>query len=326
MGPRSGSGAGTVFLSPHYDDVAFSCGALVAQLRRTERVWVVNLFTRYGAADDAGTTSTRLAEERRAARCLGYETLSLELPDAPLRRSRYASAAALFHRPDPEDLDALGPMAEALAAALQDIPYHCVYAPLAVGWHVDHVLCHLAARSGTLRAPLYFYEDAPYCFMPGFTGARLAEVAGDPGAASRSGRKGSDVDAVASFRQAWRTLARTAIVRQHRRAARPIVNAVVSSYLARLPRHHLLAPPLRGYAPLRLRERLHDVTDHLEDKLAACSQYATQVTEFYPDREQMRRFYQEHSASLRDDGRYYERYWVPLEQEEGPARESRPGQ
>ncbi len=193
-----------IFLAPHYDDVALSCGGTVAALADAgARPLVVTVFgggvakgaltnfarwqhERWGTA--AGdTTAVRRAEDRAAAAILGCETRWWPFPDAIYRGTDYLSDEALFGSPVATD----APLAEAIAAEAlalpglaPDIPDATLYVPLAVGSHVDHELCYRAglAIAGRGRRVLA-YEDCPYALLDDLLPRRLAEVAGAVGQA-----------------------------------------------------------------------------------------------------------------------------------------------
>lgn len=194
------------FVSPHPDDIALSCGGLVASLReRGERVVIVTLFcgagsrpalTDYqrnalgfgdgaGAGGAAGATPSpdeamarRRAEDERFARSIGAQIVSLELPDAVFRG--YEGEPELMGTPRPDD----PPPVEAVARELGRLKPRHVYFPLGVGNHVDHQLTRLAgialfggphgelvgsvAVGPGLLGRLLFYEDFPYAGRTGF--------------------------------------------------------------------------------------------------------------------------------------------------------------
>jgi LmbE family N-acetylglucosaminyl deacetylase len=183
-------------LSPHYDDVALSCGGTVAQLTRAGRTPDVALvfaaapdptlpltpFARrmhdgWGLEADA-VIAARRAEERRAAALLGARIAFLPFPDAIYRGERYLDDEALFGRLATEEVD----LVEAIVAAL-DLPAEVdgetrLYAPLGIGGHVDHQLVYQAglalARAGWA---VWWYEDLPYALRAGAAERRAAAVA-----------------------------------------------------------------------------------------------------------------------------------------------------
>ncbi|MBA3416933.1 MAG: PIG-L family deacetylase [Chloroflexia bacterium] len=186
------------FISPHYDDIALSCGGLtarVAALRMTPRVAVVfgqepeadrRLSTFAEAMHDGwglGATeviASRRAEEAVAARVLGAATELLPFRDSIYRGDRYTDDDLLFSAPA---VDEAGLSAEIVASLdLKTPPRPAVrfYVPLAVGGHVDHRHAYdagvLLARAGW---DVWFYEDLPYALRPRALEHRLAALAAE---------------------------------------------------------------------------------------------------------------------------------------------------
>ncbi|HEY0780500.1 MAG TPA: PIG-L family deacetylase, partial [Gemmatirosa sp.] len=182
----------TLFLSPHLDDVAFSCGATFAAL--AARGWnahLVTVFTRSvpdpqgfalacqtdkGLAPSVDYMALRRAEDAAAARALGAASVRwLAHAEAPHRG--YASAPALFAGILPADADAWRPIAADVAALVDELDPALVFAPQAIGGHADHrhvvraVAAVADARSASGRPlALAWYRDTPYIIRhPGAT-------------------------------------------------------------------------------------------------------------------------------------------------------------
>jgi LmbE family N-acetylglucosaminyl deacetylase len=158
-------------VSPHPDDAALALGGTVAQRgARFLDVFSVETWTKdpyYGERPEL-TRRLLLAEEDVAARVLGARVELLGFVDAAdrdLRREGFFTDPAwsgASAREEPQLFDAL---TERLAPLLEGTGP--IYAPLAVGGHVDHVACREAVlelvRTGRLAAArLAFYEDQPY--------------------------------------------------------------------------------------------------------------------------------------------------------------------
>ncbi|HVR28384.1 MAG TPA: PIG-L family deacetylase [Thermoanaerobaculia bacterium] len=180
--PEITTGVDALYLSPHFDDAAFSCGAQIhARARRGERVLVVTVFAgaappperwssfaaslhRLWGLDRDDPVAPRRAEERRALDVLGASGLELDLPDAIYRadaagRPLYPTLRSLFRRERAEDRA----LQAALEAALRELPESpFVAAPLAIGDHVDHRMVARAARASVPAGALWLYEDYPY--------------------------------------------------------------------------------------------------------------------------------------------------------------------
>ena len=186
------------FISPHYDDIALSCGGLAARLAAngvTPRVEVVfgqepapdQPLSAFAEAMHAGwglgaadAITGRRAEEAAAARVLGAETALLPFRDAIYRGDRYTGDDLLFAAPTADEADLPGEIAASLGLA--DRPDRAVrfYVPLGVGGHVDHRLAYgagvLLARRGW---EVLFFEDLPYALTPDGLERRLEALAAE---------------------------------------------------------------------------------------------------------------------------------------------------
>ncbi len=177
---NGGRGRTALLLSPHLDDVAFSCGGIAAALARSGwRVLVATAFTRSvhpasgfalacqrdkGLADTIDYMALRREEDRAACASLGAEPRLLDLPEAPNRG--YGSAAALFAPPRRED-DVHRELAPLLAGLVAQQRPALLLAPQGCGRHVDHLRLIEALLDPCCREPgappvLGFYRDTPY--------------------------------------------------------------------------------------------------------------------------------------------------------------------
>jgi LmbE family N-acetylglucosaminyl deacetylase len=193
----------TLFLAPHYDDVALSCGGTAATwAARGEAPAIVTVFAselvhgmvgefaawkheRWGLDDIDAVQQTRRDEDQRAARWLGCSLRWLGLPDAIYRGERYGGDGALYAEPHPEERA----LPQHLAEELRHLPEWragmAVAVPLGIGQHVDH---QIVFETGRLLAaagvPVWAYEDLPYAIhTPSATQDRLAQVGAQVGAA-----------------------------------------------------------------------------------------------------------------------------------------------
>lgn len=170
-----------IYLSPHLDDVALSCGGQIfLQTQRGERVLVVTitagepqttkrstfaefLHHNWGFSASEGVAMRR-AEDGAACAQLGAETMHWHLPDA-IYRLHPESEAPLYT----SDEDIFGPVHSSEDGLVQEIAQFFtslpsaarVVAPLAIGNHVDHQLVH-AAAARVWQTALLYYEDYPY--------------------------------------------------------------------------------------------------------------------------------------------------------------------
>lgn len=186
-----------LFVSPHSDDVALSCGGLVARLHeRGESVAIATIFCGPGSEPEltpyqrralgfenwpvpigpAEVMGARGKEDAAYAALVGARLIRADERDAIFRG--YEDNQPLTRAPRSDD----PPPTATLEAALESTAATVAYLPLSVGGHVDHRLIHQAgvivlggAHSGggapTRRGcALVFYEDVPYSVWAGFHG------------------------------------------------------------------------------------------------------------------------------------------------------------
>lgn len=153
-----------VIVSPHPDDAAFSCGALMTEHGPSTRVVTVcggvppagveagDWDQRCGFTTARAAALVRKAEDRRACASVGAEVVSLSRYDRP-----YANG----------DRDV-----EGLAATLRPLLGGAhVLLPAAIGAHPDHLLARDAALRvvRTLGLTASLYGDVPYASAGGWT-------------------------------------------------------------------------------------------------------------------------------------------------------------
>lgn len=183
-----------LYLSPHFDDVALSCGGQI--FRRTAIGDSVLVVTLTGAeppggplsdtveslhrrwADSLGQTpaamvARRRAEDEEACDILRADVLHLSFLDCIYRagpdgRPLYPGPTDMFGTIHPEDAGTIDELLVALAALP---PADQVCLPLGVGGHVDHVLTRRAGER--IFDDVAYYEDYPYTMTPGALDAVL---------------------------------------------------------------------------------------------------------------------------------------------------------
>jgi LmbE family N-acetylglucosaminyl deacetylase len=181
-----------IFVQPHLDDVALSCGGTVALcVEKKEEPVIVTVFCATPSpgtpiSDFAATLhrawggnveevwAMRQEEDARAARVLGAASIRLAFEDAIYRGGRYLSSAALRGPPADGDADVAARVEGELIALWRGTRSARVYLPLAVGGHVDHRICHAAgAALERAGASVSYYEDVPYVTVSGALDAHM---------------------------------------------------------------------------------------------------------------------------------------------------------
>ncbi|MCO5222856.1 MAG: PIG-L family deacetylase [Thermomicrobiales bacterium] len=184
-----------LFISPHYDDIALSCGGTAALVAEAGKDAVVGLL--FGDHPDPAEPLTdfakslhdqwrmdaeeviagRRAEEAASCRILGLRDVFLPFRDALYRGANYLNDDQLFGALRGSDHD----LPERIVAAIAAEGFRPVgaraYAPLASGFHVDH---QLAFQAGVLLASygweVWFYEDLPYSLLENRVGDRISRA------------------------------------------------------------------------------------------------------------------------------------------------------
>ncbi len=179
-----------LFVSPHLDDAALSCGATIASLaRRDDEVVVLTIFAggngrrdlapyaaRYHRKCGLADFWTRRWEDVEACACLGAGMVHLGFGEVLYRRDaagrpRVNTRDDLFSPLTPEDHRVAADVAAELARWLRRLGPAVLYGPAGIGGHVDHVITTTAIRRvlghlGVEAPPLLLYEEMPYAATP----------------------------------------------------------------------------------------------------------------------------------------------------------------
>ncbi len=187
-----------IFLSPHFDDVVYSCGGtLGVQVYAGMRPLVITVFagtptspielSSFAAEnhrdmgfrqDIQAVVAARRREDANALQYLKADYLWLDYADAiyrgtpPYYTSREQLIGGEVH---PGDLWIDRELAQNLVALHERLPDTVWYAPLAVGGHVDHqIVCSAIDRLIQRGANVKLYEDFPYVLRKGALEERLS--------------------------------------------------------------------------------------------------------------------------------------------------------
>lgn len=168
-----------VYLSPHLDDVVFSCGGLIfQQANRGEEVLILTICAGEPTADTISSfaeelhsrweeldspSQTRKREDRAACKRIGASYVHLDILDAIYRKDE--NEIDLY----PTEISIFGPLSASDTNLIEKVTNHIsdllsrdtiLYAPLCFRGHVDHRLTRMAAEA--LRVPLHYFRDLPY--------------------------------------------------------------------------------------------------------------------------------------------------------------------
>jgi LmbE family N-acetylglucosaminyl deacetylase len=186
-----------IFLSPHFDDVVYSCsGTLGVQVSAGLRPLVITVFggapttpvefsslatdvhRKMGFRQDArAAVATRRSEDAAALDYLRADYLWLDYADAIYRGTPpYYTSQVVGVDVHPGDLWIDRELAQNLVTLHERLPDAVWYAPLAIGRHVDHqIVCSAADRLIQLGAEVKLYEDFPYVLDNGAREMRIKD-------------------------------------------------------------------------------------------------------------------------------------------------------
>lgn len=196
-----------IYLSPHLDDAALSCGGLIwdqVQGGQQVEVWTIcagdpppqtftpfaeELHTRWELPPDQAIAARR-EEDQRAMSVLGAAYKHFPIPDAVYRLHPKTGEPLYLDWVDvsgglhPGDESYILQMARQLAGLLTG--ENTLIAPLTVGNHVDHQFTRALAEM--LALPLCYYPDYPYALQYADEIPHLAPLGAKPEAIPVSGR------------------------------------------------------------------------------------------------------------------------------------------
>lgn len=175
-----------IYLSPHLDDAALSCGGrIAAQVKQGKTVRVINLFAGVPHLTDdqfspyaqkqhrtwdlkpREAVLARRAEDRAVLESLGAQIENWEYYDAIYREAErkflYTDHQKLFGPIHPAESALIDQITERLMTIQDTHPEVRFFAPLRVGGHVDHLITRACAvQLYQQGASVAFYEDFPY--------------------------------------------------------------------------------------------------------------------------------------------------------------------
>jgi LmbE family N-acetylglucosaminyl deacetylase len=177
----------TIYLSPHLDDVALSCGGQIyRQTTAGQSVLIVtmmagdpvvdqlspfadSLHRRWQLPNLGGVVEARREEDAAACRILGAAFQHWAIPDCIYRvdpvtgKLLYEDVEAIFGRVQETEYG----LVDSISKAFSQLPDHGrLVPPLTLGRHVDHQIVRRAAKMW-FGPGLWHYEDYPYAQWAG---------------------------------------------------------------------------------------------------------------------------------------------------------------
>jgi LmbE family N-acetylglucosaminyl deacetylase len=195
---------GTLFLSPHHDDVCFNSFGLIWAQTFSKPMYLATVFTksnyvaerrlwpfsntfawlkyRYWTVFPNTISIVRLKEDKRFCNMIGAEQLSFGLSDLRVRHS--SKEIPNLSRPDlPLEWSVIREIQALLEKTLASIKVRTMVAPWPYGenQHLDHRLVNIAAVNLAISRPdltLYLMDDVPYSRRPIRENVRVEGMAG----------------------------------------------------------------------------------------------------------------------------------------------------
>jgi LmbE family N-acetylglucosaminyl deacetylase len=153
-----------LYLSPHLDDVVFSCaGKILQDVANGGNVTIATVFSS-GSKRVSEEYGARKSEDKRAVEMLGAQCAWMGFHDAPFRSGFYNSFRRIILERDVEDnLEYVIRLRRAIENLAVSLGAKEIYAPLGIGTHIDHRLV-FDAVSGLSGRSITYYEERPYAF------------------------------------------------------------------------------------------------------------------------------------------------------------------
>ncbi len=286
-----------LYISPHFDDVVFSCaGKIIDDVTNGFKVIVVTVFTKSNAKDLV-IYKTRSEENNQALLILGAEGINLDFFDAPYRHQYYNSFRRLLLERHPLDnIEFVSSIGVALNELYSAILPAEVYAPLAVGEHIDHRLC-FESVVGYLSCPITFYEDRPYSFATFAVESRLKSL----GIGSNTSHEFCEVMTQENIIQHLSSLSQLVFVNRYLPPGK-----IRNECFDLISKNLSVLPPLQYQG---IKNIFTYSTTDAETICKAINAYQSQIADFCGTLEQFQRQAENYSNHIAHVSQYSERFW-----------------
>lgn len=168
-----------LFISPHMDDIALSCGGtLISHINQLNDVRILSVFSEFGSEDkndfvrsilsnmdynkSAGDSfgTVRRREEMALSRLINTNIILGGFNDAAWRCCD--SEEKLFNLAPDENL--ISAISSKLISINREFSPDTIFVPKGLGSHIDHIAARDAALKVFEKKKILFYEDFPYCY------------------------------------------------------------------------------------------------------------------------------------------------------------------
>ena len=173
-----------LFIEPHPDDIALSCGGFFIKSREHYEIHVLTVFTRGSLSTFPWRRQINLAEKEYENLRILESKLAIEdfakcnniILRWPLALMRTHSDS--YQEIDMNDLQIVEKLFNIIKKMFYENKYSIIIGPLGVGRHIDHLICSEAILKirKELNVNIYLYEDMPYSLNKISYGSRMNEL------------------------------------------------------------------------------------------------------------------------------------------------------
>lgn len=151
-----------LLLSPHYDDIAFSIGGLVLQLKNLHRLWLIILFgqTNYTFKCNVRNVNIiRNLEDQCFAQKINAYRKIYKLPDTSILK--HTEVSEVLFNPFNGD-SRYEECKKNILSLIEQLQPDFIFSPIGLGGHIDHRITFDIVFNMKIYERCLFYEDIPY--------------------------------------------------------------------------------------------------------------------------------------------------------------------
>lgn len=310
-----------IYVSPHFDDVAVSCGGRISsQLHAGEKILVVTVFTALPhrpekpldrVYESIFNYGVRRQEDRQAMQRLGADFFWLEYPEFLFRSQIPLSRYWPVFRNTRSNRRLCRKLRSDLGRICRKTECKDLIIPMAVGQHMDHQIVFEAGvdliRRTQNDCSIAFYEDYPYALLPGMLTYRM-KITGMPGHGQWYHEEHMQRYMRTAVRDAYGLLSGIPSLKMDHFLAKPLVflSILVFSLVAR----HLMPPKHARCDGIRVSPEVCDISDVIDRKIDALAAYESQLSTPLFSKHRIKESLALYARVLGlPDNRFGERYW-----------------
>lgn len=150
-----------LFISPHHDDLVYSCGGtILLMLNNKSNVCNLNIFSLSKWSSNVEISideisTVRKKEEKEVSELWGFRSIDLDFCD-----SSYRGLNLFEELHTTVDTKLFVEISNAVSGVLQENKFDYAFLPMGIGNHIDHLYANRLKE--IITVPIIFYEDLPY--------------------------------------------------------------------------------------------------------------------------------------------------------------------